>query len=135
VNLFSLYLAQFATAAPAASAAAAKTLPAAPNVKVTLSPEVLQQILNQGHPQSYLAIHAGWLTHTMAGIFIASAAILVVLLAVQTTKQEGLSGTIGGRVESAYRPRLGFDQQLARITGFVAIVFVVFATLVSLTGI
>jgi len=123
------------TAAPAASQAAAKTLPAVPAARGTLSPAVLQQLLQPAYHQSYLSSHAGWLTHTMAGIFIVSAVALVILLAVQTTKQEGLSGTIGGRVESAYRPRLGFDQQLARITGFIAICFVVFATLISLTGI
>jgi preprotein translocase subunit SecG len=59
----------------------------------------------------------------------------VLLLAVQTTKQEGLSGTIGGRVESAYRPRLGFDQQLQRLTSFVAIGMVFFAVILSITGI
>jgi len=133
VNLSSFYLA-VATAAPAASNAA-KSGAAAPTVKMTLSPEVLQQLLHPAYHQSWLSSHAGWLTHSMAGIFITSAAALVILLAVQTTKQEGLSGTIGGRVESAYRPRLGFDQQLARITGFIAICFVVFATLVSLAGI
>ena len=45
--------------------------------------------------------------------FVTCAVSLIVLLAVQTTKQEGLSGTIGGRVESAYRTRLGVDPQLA----------------------
>jgi hypothetical protein len=30
---------------------------------------------------------------------------------------------------------LGFDQQLARLTGIVAITFVVFTTIVSLSGI
>jgi len=134
VLLNSFYLA-VATAAPAAPLTAVKVAPATPAATMTLSPQVLQQILRQGTHQSWLAEHAGWLTHTMAGIFIVSAAALVILLAVQTTKQEGLSGTIGGRVESAYRPRLGFDQQLARLTGFIAIVFVVFATLVSLVGI
>ena len=57
------------------------------------------------------------------------------LLAIQTTKQEGLSGTIGGRVEAAYRPRLGFDQQLARLTSWVAIGFVFVGFLLSLSGI
>jgi len=61
--------------------------------------------------------------------------MLIGLLAVQTTKQEGLSGTIGGRVDSTYRGRLGFEGQIARVTGVIAITFVVVATLVSLTGI
>jgi len=126
-----IFLNTFLAAATAAPAGA----PAAPTATVTLAPAALQQLLNPGHPQTWLAEHAGWLTHTMAGIFIVAAVALVILLAVQTTKQEGLSGTIGGRVESAYRPRLGFDQQLQRITTIVAITFAVFATLVSIAGI
>jgi protein translocase SecG subunit len=86
-------------------------------------------------PQSPLAQHAGWLTHTFAGLFFFSAVLLVGLLAVQTTKQEGLGGTVGGRVESAYRGRLGLEGNIARVTTVVAIAFVFFATLVSLSGI
>jgi len=82
-----------------------------------------------------LAQNFPWLTHTLAGIFVVLAISLIVLLAFQTTKQEGLSGTIGGRVESAYRPRLGFDQQLARVTSWVAIGFVFVGFLLSLSGI
>jgi len=85
--------------------------------------------------QSWLAGHAPWATHAFAGIFIVSAFALIFLLAIQTTKQEGLTGTIGGRVESAYRGRLGLEENLKRVTTFVAVVFVVFATILSLTGI
>jgi len=80
-------------------------------------------------------MNAPWLTHTFAALFLFSAVLLIVLLAVQTTKQEGLSGTIGGRMESAYRGRFGGDAQVARITTGVAICFIFFATLLSLTGI
>lgn len=107
---------------------------------VTLTPQQLQQMLQNQQALSYqhqsaLQMHAPWLTHTLAGLFILTAIALIGLLAVQTTKQEGLSGTIGGRVDSAYRGRLGFDGQIARVTQAVAIAFVVIATLVSLTGI
>ena len=57
----------------------------------------------------------------LAGIFIVAAIAMIALLAVQTTKQEGLTGIIGGRVESAYRGRLGADEQLKRWTGVVAV--------------
>jgi protein translocase SecG subunit len=80
-------------------------------------------------------MHAPWLTHTLAGIFIVAAITMIALLAVQTTKQEGLTGTIGGRVESAYRGRLGADEQLKRWTGVAAVTFVVVAFFLSLTGI
>jgi protein translocase SecG subunit len=115
-----------------AAAAGAANLPA---TSATLSPQVLQQLgLNFGH-KTALAQHAPWLTHTFAALFMICAVSLIILLACQTTKQEGLSGTIGGRVESAYRPRLGFDQQLQRLTSYVAIGFVFFAVVLSIAGI
>lgn len=115
----------------------AAATPAAKATTLTLTPDQIQALQRSldTTPHSWLAQHAGWLTHTFAGIFIVSAILLVLLLAVQTTKQEGLGGTIGGRVESAYKTRLGFEGQLARITMFVAVTFVLFATLVSLSGI
>jgi preprotein translocase subunit SecG len=123
-------------AAPAAKATAA----AAPALKVPISnvPTAgpLQVPVTQPLPPAgtWFQVHAGWLTHGLAGIFVISAISLVVLLAVQTTKQEGLSGTLGGRVESAYG-RAGTEEQLKRITGFFAVMFVVVGTILSLTGI
>ena len=86
-------------------------------------------------PQTWFQAHASWATHGVAGIFVLAAVGLVILLAVQTTKQEGLSGTIGGRVESAYRGRMGADEQLQRLTAWVAGAFVVTGFFLSLTGI
>jgi preprotein translocase subunit SecG len=85
-------------------------------------------------PHSWLASHAGWLTHTFAALFVIFGVLFIILLAIQTTKQEGLSGTLGGRVESSTR-RLGLDGQIARVTQTVAIGFVVLATVISLSGI
>jgi protein translocase SecG subunit len=119
-----------------AAAAGAAAVHKVPTVNATLSPELLKQLqaFQYAH-KSALATNVPWLTHTFAAIFLILAVGLVVLLAFQTTKQEGLSGTIGGRVESAYRPRLGFDQQLARLTSYVAIGMVFFAVILSITGI
>ena len=116
------------TAAPAAAKAAA------PAVKATTLPLLPPNFVFDTTPHSPLAQHAPWLTHGFAGLFLVLGVLLVVLLALQTTKQEGLSGTVGGRVESSTR-RLGLDAQIARVTQTVAIGFVVLATLVSLTGI
>lgn len=109
---------------------------AMPHAAATLSPETQSGLSSYalGGPKTPLAMHAPWLTHTFATIFIMSAIILIVLLAVQTTKQESLGGSMSGRAE-AYRPRLGVDGQLARATEIVAIFFVISATLVSLSGI
>ncbi|HEY1653544.1 MAG TPA: preprotein translocase subunit SecG [Candidatus Tumulicola sp.] len=112
-----------AAAAGAAAKASALPLQAAP-------PAPLPVMV-----QTPIAQHAPWLTHGLAGIFIIAAILLIVLLALQTTKQEGLTGSIGGRVESTYRGRLGADEQLKRMTGIVAVVFVVSAFILSLTGI
>ncbi len=117
-----------AAAAPATAGKAATTVP--------ITPQMLQSLSSMHYQaQTPLQAHAPWLTHTFATIFILAALALIVLLAIQTTKQEGLSGTIGGRVDSAYRGRLGFDGQIAKFTGAVAITFVVIATIVSLSGI
>ncbi len=85
-------------------------------------------------PHTWFQDHASWLTHTLMALFVLAAIGLIVLLAIQTTKQEGLSGTIGGRVESSYA-RMGGDEKLKRITGVIAIGFVVIGTVLSLTGI
>ena len=123
-----------------AAAATAVATPLAKATTLTLTPEQIKQFQSAATaaaagPKSPLALHAGWLTHTFAAIFVLSALLLTLLLAIQTTKQEGLSGTIGGKVESAYKGRVGIDKQLARFTTAVAITFVLFATLVSLSGI
>ncbi|HEY8297711.1 MAG TPA: preprotein translocase subunit SecG [Candidatus Baltobacteraceae bacterium] len=109
--------------------------------QIHLTPQQIQQLMQaqaatqpQLAPQTWFTQHAGWLTHGLAGLFVIAALAMIVLLAVQTTKQEGLSGTIGGRVESSYG-RMGADEQLKRITGVVAVGFVVLGTILSLTGI
>jgi preprotein translocase subunit SecG len=119
----------------AAVAAAAKgALKAAPIKVQSVTPQVVQAAPAAQQPVTWFQQHASWATHGIAGIFIVAAVGLVILLAVQTTKQEGLSGTIGGRVESAYS-RMGAEEQLKRITGFAAAVFVITAFVLSITGI
>ena len=121
---------------PTLLAAADAAKAAVPTAAATLNPEVLKQLQAfQFAHKTPLQANAPWLTHIFAGCFLLLAVGLVVLLAFQTTKQEGLSGTLGGRVESNYRPRLGFDQQLARLTSYVALGMVFFAVILSITGI
>ena len=111
-----------AAATPAAKATAAAAVPlSAPVATAPMPLTPFQQ-------------HAGWLTHTLAALFILAAIALIALLAAQTTKQEGLSGSIGGAVQSAYG-RPGAEEQLKRITGVTAVAFVVLGTILSLTGI
>jgi preprotein translocase subunit SecG len=130
--LISLLLGAAATAAKATAAAAAPLKVPVSNVP-TAGPLQVPPGINYAQ-QTWFQQHAGWLTHSLGAIFIVSALALIILLAVQTTKQEGLSGTLGGRVESVYG-RPGAEEQLKRITGVVAVAFVVVGTILSLTGI
>ena len=125
----------------AAASAPAQKATAAASTATTAIPADIQRAINaaaarMANPsRSPLAQNFPWLTHIFAGFFIVSAVLLIVLLALQTTKQEGLSGTIGGRVESAYRGRLAGDTQIARLTTYTALIFILFGTLLSLSGI
>jgi protein translocase SecG subunit len=120
----------------AAATPAAAKLPAAAPAAAATAPPFPDMLSNATFlSKTPLATNFPWVTHGLAGLFVILAVGLIALLAVQTTKQEGLSGTIGGRVESAYRPRLGFDQQLTRMTSWVAIAFVFVGFLLSLSGI
>ena len=117
-----------------AAAAAAKpaTVPTANPLQI--QPQPAAQPIPAPPAETWFQLHASWLTHGLAGLFIVAAVGLIVMLAIQTTKQEGLSGTIGGRVESAYS-RMGAEEQLKRVTGVFAVMFVVLGTILSLTGI
>lgn len=132
-------------ASPAALAASPAAVAATPaGLAATPAPALFTPLPLPANVQNFefvtaaktpLALNHPWITHSFATFFVISALGLIVLLAIQTTKQEGLSGTLGGRVESSYRPRMGFDQQLARLTSYIAIAFVIFATIISLSGI
>lgn len=127
--MLSALLAAATSAAHAAATAAASTVKASP-IPLTLPPNFTFDTT----PHTKLAQNAPWLTHTFAGMFVVLGVLLVVLLALQTTKQEGLSGTLGGRVESSTR-RLGLDAQIARVTQTIAVAFVILATIISISGI
>lgn len=125
-----------AAAAKAVPAAAASILPkGALPPGAPVAPTAPIPVLPQIAPKTWYAQHIPWLTHGFAGLFIIAAILLIFLLAIQTTKQEGLTGSIGGRVESTYRGRLGAEEQLKRWTGVVAVCFVVFGFVLSITGI
>ena len=127
------------SAAPAAVVSPhhpAVAVSAHPQAAATLTPAMQKALETYGQQttRSAFAMHYPWLAHTFAGLFIFSSIALILLLAIQTTKQEGLSGSVGGKVEATYRVRPGVEQQLARLTSAMAILFVLSATLVSLSG-
>lgn len=61
---------------------------------------------------------------------ILSALTLIVLVISQTTKSEGLTGTIGGKASSTFRGKPGIDDKLAQLTTYSAIIFMATSILV-----
>jgi|YNPBryulayer2012_1023412.scaffolds.fasta_scaffold30784_2 protein translocase, SecG subunit len=59
---------------------------------------------------------------------------LIFIVAMQTTRHEGLSGTVGGQVSSQFRGKLGRDEQLAMITRYIAVGFFVVSLLVAIAS-
>jgi protein translocase SecG subunit len=135
MNLLLLVAAATAKVVPSAAVTALPKGPLPQGAVPPNAPAGLAPVVPAPAPTTWFSQHVPWFTHGVAGIFVIAAIALIVLLALQTTKQEGLTGSIGGRVESAYRGRLGADEQLKRWTGFVAVSFVVSAFILSLTGI
>lgn len=61
---------------------------------------------------------------------IAAIALIAVVMS-QTTKSEGLSGTIGGKTESAFRGKPGSEERLASLTKWAAGTFMVTSAFVA----
>lgn len=62
------------------------------------------------------------------------AVALIFIVAMQTTRHEGLSGTVGGQVSSQFRGKLGRDEQLAMITRYIAVGFFLISLLVAIAS-
>lgn len=60
-----------------------------------------------------------------------SAVALIAIVMSQATKSEGLSGTIGGKSESAFQGKPGFEDKLAEITKWAAITFMVMSAIMA----
>jgi preprotein translocase subunit SecG len=56
--------------------------------------------------------------------FLVSVGLIIAVVS-QTTKHEGLGGTIGGSSSASFRGRPGMEDQIQRITMYLAIAFMV----------
>ncbi len=67
--------------------------------------------------------------------FVISACLVFTILS-QTTKSEGLSGTLGGRSESVFKGKgvKSLEDKLDQITTGLAIAFLVLSTVISIVG-
>ena len=72
--------------------------------------------------------------HTLLGVIqIAFAICLIFIVAIQQTKSEGLSGTIGGQVTSSFKGKPGFEERLTEYTRYIGVAFFFVSIVVALT--
>ena len=71
-----------------------------------------------------------WLVYVAFGIHAIVSIALIALVISQTTKHEGLGGSIGGGASQSFRGRPGVDDQLSRYTGWAAVGFMVMSLVV-----
>lgn len=60
-----------------------------------------------------------------------SSIALIAIVMSQATKSEGLTGTIGGKAESAFQGKPGMEERLAEITKWSAISFMIVSAIVA----
>ena len=73
------------------------------------------------------------LTILLSFIQVILAVGLIVIIDSQQTKNEGLGGTIGGRVQSSFKGKPGFEERLTEMTKQMSIAFFVVSILVAVT--
>ncbi|MBI2843959.1 MAG: preprotein translocase subunit SecG [Armatimonadetes bacterium] len=71
------------------------------------------------------------LTTIMSIVQLIAAVALLAIVMSQATKSEGLTGTIGGKAESAFRGKPGGEEKLAYVTKVAAITFIVTSAIVG----
>jgi preprotein translocase subunit SecG len=63
----------------------------------------------------------------LLGILALISLALIVIVATQTTKNEGLSGNIGGPVSSSFKGKPGIEEQVRKITVYISVAWFVLA--------
>lgn len=77
---------------------------------------------------------SGILHSVILFVYAFAAVSLVLAVLFQTSKQEGLGGTLGGKIESTLVRKKSWEENLGRITTFLAVVFLVFSMILSIIG-
>lgn len=58
---------------------------------------------------------------------------MIFIVAIQQTKNEGLGGSIGGKVQSSFKGKAGFEEKLNELTRNIGVAFFVVSILVAVT--
>jgi len=56
---------------------------------------------------------------------------LIAIVAMQTTKSEGLAGTLGGKSSISFQGRPGVEEQLQQWTTYLAVAFIVLSFIIA----
>lgn len=121
-------------ASPGAAAAPTGTAPAsgAPGTKMNPIP------INPGatmNPNPVTPMNTGATSSVQTAllvIYFVVCASLVLCVLLQTSKNEGLSGTLGGNVQSVFRGKAGTEEQLGKLTTGLAVTFVLLSFLMQI---
>ncbi|MHB0999367.1 MAG: preprotein translocase subunit SecG [Armatimonadota bacterium] len=70
----------------------------------------------------------------LSAVQLLSAVLLIFFVMSQTTKSEGLTGTIGGKMASSFRGKPGWDDKMSIYTKWSAIIFGISSMLVYLVS-
>ena len=62
-----------------------------------------------------------------------TALALIVIVMSQTTKHEGLGGAIGGKAQSSFRGKAGLEENLQRLTMYIAVTFFIISIFAAYT--
>ena len=62
------------------------------------------------------------------------AIFLIVVVAMQTSKNEGLGGAISGQTSSSFRGKLGREEQLGIVTKYIAVAFFILSIIVAIVA-
>jgi protein translocase SecG subunit len=63
---------------------------------------------------------------------ILAAVAMVTVVAMQTTKSEGLTGTIGGQTSASVKVKKGSEERLREFTKWTAVTFMILSAIVAL---
>lgn len=113
-----------------ASQAAPAALPPAAVPPVAVPPvAVPQAVMPVNIPAAVHPMGIG--QYILLFVYFVICAALVFLVLVQTSKSEGLSGTLGGSTQSIFKGKKSFEEQIDKITKYTAIAFIVLSIFIG----
>lgn len=106
----------------------AQSLPAMPSAPV---PVQMPVNLPASIPAAVAAHSMNTLQYVVLFVYFAVCAALIFLVLVQTSKSEGLTGTLGGSTQSVFKGKKSFEEQMNKITTYVAVLFVALSIVIA----